>query len=125
MSLDVPYAARLCARLVPASDRESIIGDLVEDAEFRSLRGVRRTMWMTSECASIGAGFSWTRARAALVVPDLRELAMGLAVDGRRTLRNPHFATAGVRALVFCGSVATLSYAATLLVSVLLSAAGL
>jgi hypothetical protein len=125
MIADIPFPARILARLVPAADRESILGDLVEDAAFRSLNGFPRSIWIAGECAAIGAGFSVTRLRAALVVPRAHELVLGLAVDGRRALRGQHFVTASVRALVFCGSVATLSLAAAVLVSALLSAAGL
>lgn len=125
MTGDVPFCARLLARLVPAADRESVLGDLVEDAAFRSLDGVHRALWMTGTCAAIGAGFSVTRLRAALVVPRAHELAVGLAVDSRRALRGQHVVAASMRALVFCGSVATLSFGAAVLVSALLSAAGL
>lgn len=121
----VPLPARLLARLVPAGDRESILGDLIEDAEFRSLNGLHRAVWMTGECAAIGAGFSVTRLRSALVIPRAHELVVGLSVDGRRALRSQHLLAAGVRAVVFCGTMATLSFAAAVLVSALLSAAGL
>ena len=122
---DLPFAARAFARLLPPADRESIVGDLIEDAEFRSIDGVHRAVWMTAECAAIGAGFSWTRVRQAMAVPDVHDRAVGLAVDGRRALRSPRLISASLRALVFCGSVATLSVAASLLLSALLSAAGL
>lgn len=125
MTAGLPLPARLFVQLVPPADREAIVGDLVEDAEFRSLTGLRRSVWMMSECAAIGAGFSATRLRNAIVVPRMHELVLGFAVDGRRALRTPHVLGAGVRALVFCGSVATLSFAAAVLVSALLSAAGL
>lgn len=125
MITDVPFTARLFSRLVPAVDREAVLGDLVEDARFRSLSGLHRTLWMTGECATLGAGFSLTRVREAFVVPRAHELAMGFAVEGRRMLRNPHLRSASVRAILFCGSVATLAFASALLVSSLLSAAGL
>ncbi|HEY3886180.1 MAG TPA: hypothetical protein VGL62_13270 [Vicinamibacterales bacterium] len=125
MNADLPLPARLLARLVPSIDRESIVGDLIEDAEFRSLRGLPRAFWITGACAAIGAGFSCTRARRALAIGDMHGLVVGLAVDGRRALRPPHLISASLRTLVFCGSVATLSFATALLVSTLLSAAGL
>ena len=125
MIAGIPFCARLLARLVPAGDRESILGDLVEDAEFRSLNGLHRAIWMTSECAAIGAGFSVTRLRSAIVIPRAHELVVGLGVDGRRALRSHHLIPASVRALVFCGTIATLSFAGAVLVSALLSAAGL
>lgn len=125
MSADVPSPARLIARLMPVADREAILGDLVEEAQFRSLSGLHRTLWMIGECATIGAGISWTRVRRTLVVPDAHGLTMGLVLDGRHALRSAHLRSAGVRALVFCGSVAILSFATALLVSSLLSAAGL
>lgn len=125
MTADVPLPARLLAHFVPAGDRESILGDLVEDAEFRSLKGLHRAIWMTGACAAIGAGFSVTRLRSAVIIPRPHEFALGLTVDGRRALRGQHLIASGVRALVFCGTVATLSFAAAVLVSALLSAAGL
>ena len=114
---------RLCARLLPAPDREAIVGDLLEDAAYRDLAGARREWWLASECGTIAAGLTATRGRAWVVVPPVRELAAGLALDGSRALRGGHSGTL-LRALIFCGSVATLVLGVELLVGSLMSAAG-
>jgi hypothetical protein len=120
---DVPRAVRLLARLIPAQDRQAILGDLVEETAIRELRGARRTAWLTSECGSIAAGLSLERLRGRFVVPPMREVVSGLAIDGRGVLRDGAVVTV-LRALVFVGSVATLVLGAELLVSSLMSAAG-
>jgi hypothetical protein len=81
-------------------------------------------VWLVSECGSIAAGLSITRARAWLVLPPVRELAAGLALDGTRAFRGGHPVAAVARAVLFCGSVATLVLGVELLVGSLLSAAG-
>src|SRR5438309_816973 len=105
----LPRTTRLLAHLIPADDRESILGDLIEDAEYRGLAGGRRDLWLTRECAAIAGGLSIQRARSWLVLPPVRELAAGLAVDGRGVFRGAGALGAVVRALLFCGSVATLA----------------
>lgn len=120
---ELPRAARMLSRLIPAGDRESIVGDLIEDAALRDLAGARRSLWLAGECAAIAGGLSVQRARGWLVVPPMREVVSGLAVDGRGAFRGT--GAAGVlRVLVFCGSVATLVLGVELLVGSLLSAAG-
>jgi hypothetical protein len=120
---ELPPAARALSRLIPAGDRESILGDLIEDAAFRDLAGARRSRWLTGECVAIAGGLAIQRARAWLVVPPMRELVSGLAVDGRGAFRGA--GTAGVlRVLLFCASVATLVLGVEVLVGSLLSAAG-
>ena len=114
---------RLCARLLPAPDREAIVGDLLEDAAYRDLAGARREWWRAAECGTSAAGLTATRVRAWVVVPPVRELAAGLALDGSRALRGGHSGTL-LRALIFCGSVATLVLGVELLVGSLMSAAG-
>jgi hypothetical protein len=114
---------RVCVRLLPAPDREAIVGDLLEDAAYRSLTGRKRDWWLLSECGAIAAGLSVTRVRAWFVVPPVRELAAGLALDGSRALRGGHSGRL-LRALIFCGSVATLVLGVELLVGTLMSAAG-
>ena len=123
MTSELPRAARLLSRLIPAGDRESILGDLLEDAGFRDLAGARRNLWLTGECAAIAGGLSLQRARGWFVLPPVREIAAGLALDGRGILRagSPR---AVVGAIVFCGSVLTLALGVELLVSSLLSASG-
>jgi hypothetical protein len=41
---DLSRAARACSWLIPPGDRESILGDLVEDAALRGLTGARRDL---------------------------------------------------------------------------------
>ena len=119
----LPRAARALSRLIPAADRGSIVGDLLEDAALRDLIGARRTLWLTGECAAIAGGLSIHRARGWLVIPPMGEVVSGLAVDGRGAFRGA--GAAGVlRVLAFCGSVATLMLGVELLVGSLLSAAG-
>jgi hypothetical protein len=124
MTGELPLAARMLSWLIPASDRESILGDLVEDATCRGLTGARRDLWLAGECGAIGAGLAVTRARGWLVLPPVRELAAGLAVDGTHALRSARPVGALVRVLLFCGSVATLALGVEILVGSLLSAAG-
>ena len=124
MLSELPRAARFLSRLIPSGDRESILGDLLEDAGFRDLAGARRTLWLTGECAAIAGGLTLQRARAWLVVPPVREVAAGLAVDGRGLLRGAHPMAAIFRAALFCGSVATLAWGVEVLVSSFLSASG-
>lgn len=112
-------------RLLPASDREGIVGDLLEDAAYRSVSGARLRWWLLGECATIAAGLSITRMRGWLVLPPMREVASGFAVDGRGVLRGGHAKGAVVRALIFCGSLATIVLGVELLVAALMSAAGL
>jgi hypothetical protein len=121
---ELSLSVRLLARLLPGADRESILGDLVEDADVRDLRGAGRVWWLTAECGTIAAGLSIQRVRAWFVLPPMREVAAGLAVDRRGALRGDTLGTV-VRALVFCGSVATLALGVELLVRTLFSAAGL
>lgn len=123
MNQELSRLARLASRLIPAGDRESIFGDLLEEAEFRGLGSVRRDWWLLGECGAIAAGLSATRAREWLVLPPVRELAAGLALDGSRAFRGDPLATAG-RVVLFCGSVATLVLGVELLVGSLLAASG-
>jgi hypothetical protein len=113
----------LIARLIPAADREAVLGDLFEDAEFRHLEGRRRSLWLAGECAAIAAGLSLQRLRGCFVLPPVREVVSGLAIDGRVVFREGR-AGALLRALIFAGSVATLVLGVELLVSSLMAAAG-
>ena len=121
---ELPRLARILARLIPAGDRESILGDLIEDAGFRDLAGARRSLWLTGECAAIAGGLSIQRARSWVEVPPVREVAAGLALDGRGVFRSAGAAGSLLRAILFCGSVATLALGVEVLVSSLLSASG-
>jgi hypothetical protein len=123
---DLPCAVRLLCRLIPAPEREAIVGDLVEDAAYRRLDGGRRSLWLTVACGAIAGGFSAHRVRAWLVLPPVHEVVAGLAVDGREAFRgSAHPAAAMLRAVLFCGSVATLALGVEVLVRSLLLAAGL
>ena len=124
MTTELPLAVRVCARLLPSSEREAILGDLLEDAEFRALNGARRQVFLASECGSIAAGLSVTRVRGWLFVLPVRELAAGLAMDRHRALRGAHPSSAVLRAVLFCGSIVTLALGVELLVATLMSAAG-
>ena len=120
---ELPRSARAMTRLIPAADRESVVGDLLEDAHDRGLHGARRAWWLSRECAAIALGLSAHRARNWFVLPPVRELAAGLLVDGRVALRGP----AGghlLGALLFCGSVGTIALGVDLLVRSLLVASG-
>jgi hypothetical protein len=121
---DLPRIVRLLVCLLPAAERQAIVGDLLEDAANRHLSGARRGLWLASECGAIAAGLTVTRVRDWLVVPPVRELAAGLALDGSRVLRGGH-SGALLRVVIFCGSLATLVLGVELLVATLLSAAGL
>jgi hypothetical protein len=123
MTAGLPRAARAFSRLIPAGDRESILGDLVEQADYHDFGGARRTYWLTAECAAIAAGLSVQRVRGWFVVPPLRELVSGFAVDGRGILRGDPV-SAALRMLAFCGSVATLALGVEVLVRTLMTAAG-
>ena len=80
---DIPSGMGFVLRLLPANDREAIVGDLLEDAAYRGLEGARLRWWLLGECATIAAGLSVTRVRGWLVVPPVREVVSGFAVDGR------------------------------------------
>jgi hypothetical protein len=117
---DLPRGVRFCARLIPAGDREWILGDLVEAADDRGLRGVHRRWWLASECAAMAAGLSVDRARGWFVKPSWRDLAVGVVVDGRVAVRGG--AGTLVTALLVCGSIAGLAIGVEILVSSLLTA---
>jgi hypothetical protein len=120
----VPRAVHVLARLIPAADRDSILGDLLEDVEHRRLRGRGRVWWLMAECAAIAAGLSIERVHAWLVLPPVREVATGLAVDGRAVWRGDVSGFV-LRCVLFCASVATLALAVELMVRTLMTAAGL
>jgi hypothetical protein len=124
MATELPPAARLLSRLIPAGDRESILGDLLEDAGFRDLAGARRSLWLTGQCAAIAGGLSIHRARAWLVMPPVGDVAAGFLVDGRGVFRSAGIAGSLLRLVLFCGSVATLALGVEVLVSSLLLASG-
>ena len=118
-----PRIVRGLARLIPAVDREAILGDLLEDAACRGLGGARRSLWLAGACATIAAGLSVERARTSFVMPPVREVVAGLAMDGRGALRHGAPGTF-LRACVFVASIATLVLGVEVLVGSLMSAAG-
>jgi hypothetical protein len=122
---DIGGIARLLSRLIPAGERDAILGDLLEDAAYRRLEGARLQWWLLGECGAIAAGLSIARVRAWFVIVPVRELVSGFAVDGRGVLRGTHPFAAVMRALIFCGSLATIVLGVELLVASLLSASGL
>jgi len=113
----------LLARFLPAADRDAIVGDLLEEAEVRNLRGGARSLWLAGECAAIAAGLSLERARGWFVMPPMREVVSGLAIDGRAAFRDGGV-PALFRVFVFVASIATLVLGVELLVGSLMSAAG-
>lgn len=108
-------------RLIPATDREAIAGDLLEEAAYRGLSGTRLQLWLLGECGAIAAGLSVERMRGWVVLPPVREVVSGFAVDGRGVLRDGPVAAVS-RALLFCSAVATLALGVELLVATLLRA---
>lgn len=126
MTGELPLSVRLLCRLIPAGDRESILGDLLEDAAFSDLRGVRRQAWLAGECGAIAAGLSLTRLHGWLSPPPMREVLAGFVVDGRRALCVAAQPGPLVwRAVVLGASVAAMTAGVDVLLSTLLSASGL
>jgi len=123
MTAELPRGVRVLARLIPAADRESLLGDLIEDASDRGFSGSRRTAWLAGECAAIATGLAIERTRTWIVMPPMREVVSGLAIDARGALHDGAAATL-LRAIVFVASVATLVLGVELLVGSLMSAAG-
>jgi len=123
MTAELPRGVRLLARLIPSGEREAIVGDLLEEAACRDLRGARQAAWLAGECGAIAAGLSVERVRGWIVMPPVREVVSGLAIDGFG-LRRQGAGGAVLRALAFVGSVATLVLGVEVLVGSLMSAAG-
>lgn len=124
---DLPPLASTLSRLIPAPDREAILGDLLEDAAYRDLSGGRLELWLCAQCSTIAAGLTVDRMRRSLAAPPIREMATGLALDGTHAFRGVVDApwTVLVRLVVFCASVATLAAAAEVLIAALFTASGL
>lgn len=112
----------MLSRLIPADEREAILGDLIEDAAYRDLTGARLRWWLAGQCAAIAIGLSIVRLREWFVIAPVREVCSGMVADGRGALRAVHPLAACVRVLIFCGSLATIVLGVTLLVSTLLRA---
>ena len=121
----LPPLARALSRLLPAADRQTIVGDLLEDADWRGLRGSRLTLSLCASCGAIAAGLALDGARTALTPPPAGELAAGLAVEGGRMLRGLTIGMLIRRALVFCGALIMLTCGVEMLVACLMRAGDL
>jgi hypothetical protein len=123
---DLPRAASLLARLIPVDHRDGILGDLLEDCAYRDVGGARRSLWLSFECGIVAAGMTADRLRA-VCVPPTRDLASGLVSDGARALRGVRNGPlpALLSAALFGASTTLIAFGVALLVSTLLSAAGL
>ena len=119
MIADIPQAARLVVRLIPADDREWVVGDLLEDADARGLRGIRLNYWLAGECSVIGAGLAFERLREACRMP-LREIAVGLGRHGHSSSK----AGVLIDTCVVTGTIAVLVVGAEMLMRTLFVAAG-
>ena len=123
--VSLPPLARALTHLIPAADRQAIVGDLLEDADWRGLRGGRLTLSLCASCGAIAAGLAVDGARAALTPPSAGELAAGLAVDGGRMLRGVTARAILTRAIVFCAGVVLLACSVEVLVGALMAASDL
>ena len=123
----LPRTAAAIAALIPRGEREAIVGDLLEDAADRRLRGLPLTLHLCGECATIAAGFTLHRARTACSTEPARELAFGVALDSGRLFRGVRIGSrvTWTRLLLFCAATGALALAAEVLVATLLTAAGL
>ena len=119
-----PVSLRALSWMLPAADRQSIVGDLLEDAEYRDLGGLGRTVWLTATCVGIAAGLCAEHVRDSAVLPPVREIASGVAIDGRLVWRGDRRGVA-LRGAAFCAAVAMLAFGVDLLVRALLTASGL
>ncbi|HTL44207.1 MAG TPA: hypothetical protein VL262_07690 [Vicinamibacterales bacterium] len=121
----LPPLARALSRLIPAADRQVIIGDLLEDADWRGLHGGRLTLSLCAACGAIGAGLAFDNARAALTWPSAGELVAGLTVDGSHLLRGLTARACIMRAFVFGAGVFLLARGVEILIASLMIAADL
>jgi len=122
MTAGLPCVAHMLARLVPVSDREWVVGDLIEEADDRGLSGARRAAWLACEAAAVAAGFSLVRARGWFQLTPLRDVVAGLTVDSRVMRRSGP--TVLMDALLFCGSVAALAVSVEVFLKIFFTAAG-
>ena len=114
----------LVTRLIPATDRDAIVGDLLEEAAWQGMHGARLSWWLTRQCATIAVGLTGERARAACSLTLVREVVSGVATDSERVLRVAPL-TLLARAALFSAGVLLLAYGAEILVGALLSAGNL
>jgi hypothetical protein len=127
MEHDLSRGAVLLSRLIPSTERDAIVGDLLEDASYCSLSSARREMWLCAELGTIAAGLSLDRLRDVVTLAPMREMAAGLALDGTHALRGVLDAPwpAVGRVALFCAWVAMLAAAAEVLIAALFTASGL
>src|SRR5690242_593842 len=79
--------AAFVSRFLPSSDRDTIVGDLLEDAAYRDLTGTGLTLWLCAECGQIAAGIAVERMRG-VCVPPIREMAAAVALESSRSFRH-------------------------------------
>ena len=115
----------LVTRLIPAHDRDAIVGDLLEEAAWRDMRGARLAWWMAWQCAGIAIGLTVERTRAACSLSMVREVASGVACESERLLRGTGPRTVVTRAAIFAGGVILLALSGEVLIRALLTAANL
>lgn len=123
----LPPLARLVSTLIPAADRQAIVGDLLEDARWRGLCGPRLAWDLAGSCLAIGSGLAVDRVRAGMTLPPARELAAGVVMDSGRALRGVLDAPRSMllRVAAFCATVTLLAFSVEILVAALMAAAGL
>jgi hypothetical protein len=114
----------LAARLIPAADRDAIVGDLLEECRWRGIKGTRLSWWIARECVAIAAGLTVERARAACSPSLVREVVSGIAASSEHVLRTP-VRRLLTRAALFTGGVILLACSVEILVGALLRSAGL
>jgi len=124
-SRTLPPLARAMSRLLPAADRQAILGDLLEDAGWQDLRGTRLTLSLCAACGAIAAGLAADGVRTAFTPPPTGELVAGVVGESGRMLRGLTARAFVTRAIVFCAGVALLACSVELLVEVLMRAADL
>jgi hypothetical protein len=125
MPATLPPVARVLSRLIPANDRQAIVGDLLEDADWRGLSGGRLTLSLCASCGLIAAGLAVEGARTALTPSSAGELAAGVAVESGRMLRGMTARAFVTRTLVFGAGVILLACGVELLIATLMQAADL
>ena len=121
--MPLPRAAAFVSRLLPSSDRDAIVGDLLEDAACRDLTGTGLTLWLCTECGHIAAGIAVERMRG-VCVPPIREMASAVAFESSRSLRHARGGPVGalLSILMFCASAVLIALSATVLIATLLTA---
>jgi hypothetical protein len=121
--LTLPRTVTFLSRLIPPDDRETIVGDLLEDAAYRDLSGPLLTIWLCAECGNIAAGLAIDRVRGSCI-PPLREMAAGVALDSVKTIRHARGGPIGAlfAVLLFCASAVAIALSVRVLIATLLDA---